>query len=225
MKTYPENQEANLDKTIDSLTASSLPYYNSIFKQLAKSNPKNAQIVCDFITMEYNEQNMKLGTRLVHIKIICSFLKYLRYKDFQQITKTDVLLYLNSLRKTESADPTHKWIGTFNTRQMVLSKFFRWLYNQNEPDHDKWLTPPCMHGLEYDEFKSVRTKKTRSIRSDKEAEALLPLMMIDDAKKKTKLYSDLDSLRVDLKKFDEEYRKSNIRIIERQFSNLNDYFL
>jgi hypothetical protein len=108
---------------------------------------------------------------------------------------------------------------------MVLSKFFRWLYNQNEPDHDKWLTPPCMHGLEYDEFKSVRTKKTRSIRSDKEAEALLPLMMIDDAKKKTKLYSDLDSLRVDLKKFDEEYRKSNIRIIERQFSNLNDYFL
>src|ERR671919_2727410 len=147
MKTYPENQEANLDKTIDSLTASSLPYYNSIFKQLAKSNPKNAQIVCDFITMEYNEQNMKLGTRLVHIKIICSFLKYLRYKDFQQITKTDVLLYLNSLRKTESADPTHKWIGTFNTRQMVLSKFFRWLYNQNEPDHDKWLTPPCMHGV------------------------------------------------------------------------------
>jgi hypothetical protein len=33
--------------------------------------------------------------------------------------------YLNSLRKTESDDPNHKWIGTYNTRQMAINKFFR----------------------------------------------------------------------------------------------------
>ena len=147
IKNLTETSETKLEKMIDSLTASALPYYNSIFKQLAASNPQNARIVCDFITAEYNEQNVKLETRLAHIKIICFLLKYLRYKDFQKITKTDVISYLNSLRKPESTDPTHKWIGTFNTRQMVLSKFFRWLYNQNEPDHNKWLTPPCMQGV------------------------------------------------------------------------------
>src|ERR671911_1352243 len=104
-RTLTEDPETTLEKTIDSLTASSLPYYNSIFKRLAKSNPKNAQMVCDFITAEYNEQNVKLGTRLAHIKIICFLLKYLRYKDFQKITKTDVISYLNSLRKPESTDP------------------------------------------------------------------------------------------------------------------------
>jgi hypothetical protein len=31
--------------------------------------------------------------------------------------------YLNSLRKTESDDPNHKWIGTYNTRQMAINKF------------------------------------------------------------------------------------------------------
>lgn len=145
--TCTEARDSELEKRIDSLTASALPYYNSIFKQLARSNPHNAQIVCDFITAEYNEQNVKLGTRLTHIKIICSFIRYLKYKDFQRITKADVLLYLNSLRKQDSVDPSHKWIVTFNTRQMILSKFFRWLYNQNEADHKKWLTPPCMQGV------------------------------------------------------------------------------
>jgi hypothetical protein len=146
-KTCTQNQNIDLEKMIDSLTASALPYYNSIFKQLAGSNPHNAQIVCDFITAEYNEQNVRLGTRLTHIKIMCSFIRYLKNKDFQLITKADVLSYLNALRKHDSVDPTHKWIGTYNTRQMVLSKFFRWLYNQNEADHNKWLTPPCMQGV------------------------------------------------------------------------------
>ena len=51
---------------------------------------------------------------------------------------------MNSSRKIESEDPTHKWIGTYNTRHMVLSKFFRWLYNHiyqnNEIDQKKWIT-------------------------------------------------------------------------------------
>jgi integrase len=144
--TCTQNPDLDLER-IDSLTALALPYYNSIFKQLARSNKYNAKIVCDFITTEHNEQNVKLGTRLTHIKIICSFSRYLEYRDFQAITRADVLSYLNNLRKSESTDPSHKWIGTFNTRQMVLSKFFRWLYNQNEVDHIKWLTPPCMQGV------------------------------------------------------------------------------
>jgi hypothetical protein len=29
---------------------------------------------------------------------------------------------------------------------MILNKFFRWLYNSNEPDSRKRITPPCMMG-------------------------------------------------------------------------------
>lgn len=55
--------------------------------------------------------------------------------------------YLGILRKTESQDNTHKWIGTYNTRQMILNKFFKWLYNnQDEPDHRKWISPPFIQG-------------------------------------------------------------------------------
>ena len=30
---------------------------------------------------------------------------------------------------------------------MVFLKFFRWLYNPDEPDHRKRITPPCMIGV------------------------------------------------------------------------------
>lgn len=48
--------------------------------------------------------------------------------------------YLNSLKKSDIKDPAHKWIGTYNTRQMISSKFFRWLYKKKEGDREKWIT-------------------------------------------------------------------------------------
>jgi hypothetical protein len=137
----------DIEAKIDSLTAGALPYFNSIFKQLAFANPENADILCEFLTAEHNERNVKLSARLTHIKIIYSLARFLKYKDFLQVTKQDITQYLSALRKTESQDPSHKWIGTYNTRQMVLSKFFKWLYNQNEADYNKRITPPCMQGV------------------------------------------------------------------------------
>ena len=97
--------------------------------------------------------------------------------------------------------------------------------------HNGWGFPPkkdicdsCL-SLEYDDFKYVRTNRKRLIKSDNEADALLPLMMIDDAKGKTYLYTNVNSIKRALKRYDEGYRKSNIRIIDRKFYNVNDYFL
>lgn len=137
----------NLIKNIQSLTDGSLPYYRSILHDLYNANGENAKMLCDFITQEINNQNIKASTKLTHIKILCWFSKYLDHKNFHLITRDDIIGYLNSLRKSESSDPTHKWIGTYNTRQMILSKFFRWLFNKNEFDSKKWITPPLMQGI------------------------------------------------------------------------------
>jgi integrase len=63
------------------------------------------------------------------------------------MAKEDVLNYLNSLRKPELQDPTHRWIGSYNARQMIFLKFFRWLYNRDESDVRKRITPPSMQGI------------------------------------------------------------------------------
>ncbi len=61
------------------------------------------------------------------------------------MTKEDILAYLNNLRKPQ--DQGNGWINSYNNRQMVFLKFFKWLYNQNEPDLTKRVTPPCMVGI------------------------------------------------------------------------------
>jgi hypothetical protein len=69
---------------------------------------------------------------------------YFRDKSFRQLRKQDIHDYLNSLRKPVSKGPTHKLIGSYNGIQTILNKFFRWLYNPNEPDSKRRITPSCM---------------------------------------------------------------------------------
>lgn len=63
------------------------------------------------------------------------------------MTKHDILDYLNSLRKSTIEDNTQRWIGSYNGRQIILNKFFRWLYSPEESDQRKRLTPLCMKGI------------------------------------------------------------------------------
>ena len=117
----------------------------------------------DFMITEQNHTNVRLSTRLSYIKVICLFNRYLSYKDFTKITKNNILDYLNSLKRSEFDDPTHKWINTYNTRQAIFSKFFRWLYNQNEPDHKKRETPLCMNGIKQLVKKEISSYKPSDI--------------------------------------------------------------
>ncbi len=63
------------------------------------------------------------------------------------MTKQDILNYLNNLRKPISEDETQKWIGSYNARQIILNKFFRWLYNPDESDQRKRITPNIINGI------------------------------------------------------------------------------
>lgn len=137
-----------LERKIDYITqGGSKPYFNNALKKLALDNQENASIICDYIIAEQTEINIKESTKEGKIKVLIWLSNYFRNKSFRQLTKQDILDYLNSLRKPVSEDPTHKWIGSYNGRQMILNKFFRWLYNSNEPDSKKRITPPCMMGI------------------------------------------------------------------------------
>jgi integrase len=138
---------SDIENDIELLTSDALHYYNSVLKYLYLANKQNAKLLCDFIKTEIDNQNIASSTKLTHIKLLSWFSKFLDYKDFDLVTRDDIVYYLNSLKKIETKDPTHKWIGTYNARQMVLSKFFRWLYNKNEFDSKKWNTPPCLQGI------------------------------------------------------------------------------
>jgi integrase/recombinase XerD len=43
--------------------------------------------------------------------------------------RNDIISFLDIYRKSETVDPLHKWINTYNIRLNTIYKFFRWLYN------------------------------------------------------------------------------------------------
>jgi integrase len=55
-------------------------------------------------------------------------------KKLIDMTKEDILCYLDNCRKTENEDPLHKWIGSYNTRLVILSRFFKWLHYPDVED-------------------------------------------------------------------------------------------
>jgi hypothetical protein len=138
-----------LERKIDSITKGlSRPYFNKILKELIKTNLENAIVICDYIIAEQIEINIQNSTKESKIKVLTWLSNHFKdEKSFRDMTKHDILDFLNKLRKSVTEDPASKWIGSYNGRQIILTKFFRWLYNSDEPDHRNRTTPPCMEGI------------------------------------------------------------------------------
>jgi hypothetical protein len=71
--------------------------------------------------------------RRSQIQALVYLSKYMKNVPFKEIKRDDIINYLDSLRKPEEKDPLHKWIGTYNLRQVYLLRFFKWLYYPELP--------------------------------------------------------------------------------------------
>jgi hypothetical protein len=139
--------EDELDAIISKITLYQKPFISKILRQMACNENENATILCDYIIAEQSEFNIKESTKGGKIKCLVRLSNFLKGKSYRNMTKQDILEFLNSLKKPEANDPNHRSIGTYNGRQMILSKFFRWLYSPDESDCRKRVNPPCMNGI------------------------------------------------------------------------------
>lgn len=161
-KTENNKSPNDLERKIDSITKSlSRPYFNQILKNLLKASPYNAITIYDYIITEQTEINIKDSTKEGKIKNLVWLSNFHQNKSFREMTKQDILAYLNNLRKSSSEDPANRWVGTYNGRQIIFLKFFKWLYSPDE-DYRNRLTPSCMQGVK----KLPRKEKTSYKPSD-----------------------------------------------------------
>jgi len=65
---------------------------------------------------------------------------------FKEITRENILSFLDSFRKPEASDPLHKWIGTYNTFRIHLMRFFRWLHYP-DVENGKRPKPPVLENI------------------------------------------------------------------------------
>ena len=74
----------------------------------------NTPVLVDYLSAMKIEVNYSAHYGGDTIRSLCRFSKYHNNKPLKDITRNDIVNFLDSLRKTETQDPLHKWIGTYN---------------------------------------------------------------------------------------------------------------
>lgn len=120
-----QHPEALFDRKVDLITSDLQSRFNRILKEMSR---ENAFVICDYIIAMSTEINPSSNYRQTTIQLLIQISKFLS-KPFDLITREDILRFLDSLRKPESLDPLHKWVGTYNIYNIQLTRFFRWLYS------------------------------------------------------------------------------------------------
>jgi integrase len=114
------------ERKINLITEGLEPLYANALGNLSK---ENAIAIIDFILNTKTEINLSDNHKRNYISLLTQLSKfYHNKKSFKEMKRQDILLFLDSFRKTENYDASHKWIGTYNLYTVMLIKFFKWLY-------------------------------------------------------------------------------------------------
>lgn len=130
-------------------------------KQLKEQvSRENSEFISEYSLIQKKEMNLSETYRSTSLSVLIVFCKAFHIKPFLEITRNDILSYLESLRKPEDIDPLHKWIGSYNLKRGCLAKFFRWLYNpdiavKDRPIPTVWKDIPRLKRKEQSIYLSI----------------------------------------------------------------------
>ena len=122
MKVSSNSTRTELATTTTSMTP-------TIHRKLSTlTNQNNAMTILNYLVALESEINPSKNYKQDIVDVLCYLSIRSNDKDFKQMKRQeDILAFLNGLRKSESEDPLHKWIGTYNTYRIHLCRFFKWL--------------------------------------------------------------------------------------------------
>jgi integrase len=139
-----------LDRKIEMVTQGLQPFYKKILKK--RLSDKNAITVCNYIISNKRQNNVGSHNIKLKIQTLVYFSEFIGTskvlsKESKDIVRDDVHMFLEHYRKDEKDDPLHKWIGTYNLKYIILSQFFKWLHDPDNPDPKSRKTPSVITGL------------------------------------------------------------------------------
>jgi integrase/recombinase XerD len=113
------------DKTLEAATVGLDLRFVRLLKQQSK---QNAFTLSKYLLGMNSEINPSVSHKESQLKTLCYLSDFHNQKAFSNMRREDILMYLDTHRKTEESDPLHKWVGTYNLRRIYLMRFFKWLW-------------------------------------------------------------------------------------------------
>jgi integrase/recombinase XerD len=147
-----------------------------ILRDRNRLSKENALTVSDYIIAMKREVKPRLNYKKSTIQIIAELSKTIGIaKKFIDMTRDDLLSYLDKCRKPENEDPLHKWIGSYNTKLVVLCRFFKWLHYPDVDDQKRRnelsaleKKPNCIMGIKRLKRKEISCYKPSDLWSQED---------------------------------------------------------
>jgi integrase len=110
-------------------------FSESILRDRNRLYQEKALVVAEYILAMKREVNPRPNYIQYTIQFLAELSRLIDIgKKFIDMTREDILCYLDKCRKPENSDPLHKWIGSYNIKRITLMRFFKWLYYPNVAD-------------------------------------------------------------------------------------------
>jgi integrase/recombinase XerD len=160
------DNDVNFDRKLDIVTAGATPFVKEHL--LTKISRENCQTIVNYMLVMQTEtspmQTYRIDT-ILKLKYFAEF--HNGSKIFMNITRQDIIDFLDSLRKPESIDPLHKWVGTREAYRIVFIRFFRWLYAPDIPQRQR-PKPAVMENIPKIKRKEVSIYKPTDLWSEED---------------------------------------------------------
>jgi integrase/recombinase XerD len=138
--------DPNFDRKLDMVTAGGHSYVKQHL--LTRITKQNCQTIITYVLGFMTEVNPSQEHRIITIYKLKLLAEYYHAKSFEELTGQDIVEFLDRIRKPESVDPLHKWIGTYNHTRVILLRFFRWLHRPSDDiKPNKRPTPAVMQQI------------------------------------------------------------------------------
>lgn len=125
-KTATAETSIIFDRKVETATAGLPKYYETVLKE--RTGRKNALTIAEYILAMMSEINPADNYRANNIVTLTKLSRLHNDKPFIDMTRADVIAFLDSYRKLDSEDPMHRWIGSYNLQVVHVLRFFKWLY-------------------------------------------------------------------------------------------------
>jgi integrase/recombinase XerD len=108
-----------------------------------KLTQDNAPTIVNYLNALENEINLSDNYKRINLTTLVYLSRFHSDKKLKEMTKEDIIHYLNSLRRNDATDPLHSWVSTYNLYLVVLTRFFKWLYYPDLSPKER-IKPPCV---------------------------------------------------------------------------------
>ena len=121
-------ESLNFERKLDLITAGSRPYIKRHL--LERLSRENCNTIINYILAFQTEVSPSESYRLDTIETLKKLSTFHENKKlFHDMTRQDIIDFLDRLRKPETLDPTHQWKGSYEINRVILLRFFKWLYS------------------------------------------------------------------------------------------------